>query len=80
MRPAGTFYLARGSPLEKKFFSIDLVYLFNLGATQVPVHNCTTASDRKSRCNTPESNFSLTFYDKTAGTLVSNRSVELQVS
>ena len=38
-----------------------------------------SASDQKSRCNTPESNFSVTFYDKTAGTLVSSRPVELQV-
>jgi len=35
MRPAGTFYLARGSPLEN-FFSSDMLYLFNLGATRVP--------------------------------------------
>ena len=66
MRLDGTFYLARSSPLEKKF-SIDLLY-------------SVSASDQKSCCNTPESNFSLTFYNKTAGTLVSSRSVELQVS
>jgi len=52
--------------LWRKLFSIDLLY-------------SVSASDKKSRCNTPESTFSLTFYNKTAGTLVSSRSVELQI-
>ena len=68
MRPAAHF-IWPVVVLWKNFFSVDLLY---------PVYSV-SASDQKSRCNTPESNFSLTFYDKTAGTLVSSRSVELQV-
>ena len=53
-----------------KNFSIDLLYLFNF--TEGSSHSV-SASDQKSHCNIPESNFSLTFYDKTAWTLVSSR-------
>ena len=64
MRPAGTFYLARGSPLKKikskKRNSLTDEHLENLlRVADWSYIYSVSASDQKSRCNTPESNFSL---------------------
>ena len=47
MQPAGTFYLARGSPLKK--ILIDLLYLLYFGATQVPYYTKTRHFELKNR-------------------------------
>ena len=47
MQPAGTFYLARGSPLKK--ISIDLLYLLYFGATQDPYYTKTRHFELKNR-------------------------------